>query len=83
MDIEKLLKDIRESRAKKRTQDPYAQELTKRIMHGKHTNAEWLKLEEEVQKFLKSDASESDKKYVCGYTECLGMMCNAIREGRM
>jgi hypothetical protein len=53
-------------------------------MHEKkHTKEEFFEVEDEVRKFLKSDASEADKQKVLGYTESLSMICSAIREGRL
>ncbi len=80
---EEFMKEIRRFNEKQKHPQTYAEKLVKRIMHGKNTNQEWLALEQKVRAFLKSDASESDKAYVCGYTECMGMMCSAIREGLM
>ena len=58
-----------------------AEKLIYRMTHGKKTNEEYLKLQQDVRKFIASDASEEDKRAVGGYTESLCMICNAIREG--
>lgn len=60
-----------------------AEKLVYRMTHGKKTKEEYLKLEEDVIKFVASDASEEDKRKVGGYTESLRMICNSIREGRL
>ena len=44
------------------------------------TNQEWMDLQKEVREFLKT-AAEEDRKLIGGYTESLGMLCSAIREG--
>lgn len=58
-----------------------AEELIYRMTHGKKTNDEYLRLQQDVRKFMASDALEEDKRSVMGYTESLSMICNAIREG--
>ena len=58
-----------------------AEKLIYRMTHGKKTNEEYLKLQQDVRKFIASDASEEDKRAVGGYTESLCMICSAIREG--
>ena len=58
-----------------------AEKLIYRMTHGKKTNEEYLELQQDVRKFLASDALEEDKRAVGGYTESLCMICSAIREG--
>lgn len=58
-----------------------AEKLIYRMTHGKKTNDEYLKLQQDVRAFMASDALEEDKRAVMGYTESLSMICNAIREG--
>ena len=84
-DIKGLLKTIKEYN-KKYTNTENSSEADKLIakMHEKkHTKEEFFEVEDEVRKFLKSDASEADKQKVLGYTESLSMICAAIREGRL
>ena len=84
-DIKGLLKTIKEYN-KKYTITENSSEADKLIakMHEKkHTKEEFFEVEDEVRKFLKSDASEADKQIVLGYTESLSMICAAIREGRL
>nr|DAE57264.1 MAG TPA: hypothetical protein [Bacteriophage sp.]DAV59288.1 MAG TPA: hypothetical protein [Caudoviricetes sp.] len=84
-DIKGLLKTIKEYN-KKYTITENSSEADKLIakMHEKkHTKEEFFEVEDEVRKFLKSDASEADKQKVLGYTESLSMICAAIREGRL
>lgn len=57
--------------------------LSNKIFANFKSNDEVLELEKEVQSFFQSDASDEDKKLVGGYTESLGMICSAIREGRL
>ena len=59
-----------------------AERLVYEMMHNKKgkTNQELLDLQKEVQEFLKT-ASEEDRKLIGGYTESLGMICSAIKEG--
>jgi len=58
-----------------------AEKLVYRMTHGEKTNEEYLELQDDVRKFIASDASEEDKHKVGGYAESLCMICNAIREG--
>lgn len=58
-----------------------ADKLRHRIMQ-RHTNEEYLALEEELKAFLLSNPPEEIKKLE-GCSESLSMICNAIREGRM
>jgi hypothetical protein len=84
-DIKGLIKTIKEYN-KKYTITENSSEADKLIakMHEKkHTKEEFFEVEDEVRKFLKSDASEADKQKVLGYTESLSMICAAIREGRL
>lgn len=84
-DIKGLIKTIKEYN-KKYTITENSSEADKLIakMHEKkHTKEEFFEVEDEVRKFLKSDASEADKQKVMGYTESLSMLCAAIREGRL
>ncbi len=84
-DIKGLIKTIKEYN-KKYTITENSSEADKLIakMHEKkHTKEEFFEVEDEVRKFLKSDASEADKQKVLGYTESLSMLCAAIREGRL
>jgi hypothetical protein len=84
-DIKGLIKTIKEYN-KKYTITENSSEADKLIakMHEKkHTKEEFFEVEDEVRKFLKSDASEADKQKVLGYTESLSMICSAIREGRL
>lgn len=60
-----------------------AEKLIYRMTHGKKTNEEYLKLQNDVKKFIASDASDEDKKVVGEYTESLWMICSAIQEGRL
>lgn len=46
---------------------------------GKHTDEEWLKLEEDVAEFLKNEATVDDRVKLRQYTEKLLMVCNGIR----
>lgn len=59
-----------------------AEKLIYRMTHGKKTNEEYLKLENDIEEFVRT-ASEEDRRLVGGYTESLSMVCCAIREGRL
>lgn len=85
VDIEGLLKDIAEYNEKYTITEKSseADRLIAKMHEKKHTKEEFFLMEEEVSAFLKSDASEADKKKVLGYTESLSMLCAAIREGRL
>ena len=60
-----------------------AKDLAKRMMRKYDNDQDYLKIEKEVVEYLQSDASETDKNYVRGYSESLYMMCTAIKEGRI
>ena len=57
-----------------------AEKLRAKLMRKGLSKDDCLKLEEEVIDFLKSDASESDKEMIKGYTEALSMICSAIKD---
>ncbi len=59
------------------------EKLIYRMTHGEKTKDEYLKLENDVKKFISSNVSDEDKRKVGEYTESLSMICNAIREGRL
>ena len=68
----------------RRVPETEAEILIDRIIKGKKmTNEEYLLLMKDVERFMESDASEEDKRRVGGYTEMLGMICSAIKEGLM
>lgn len=84
-DIKELIKTI-EKYNKKYTiaeKSNEADKLIAKMYEKKSTSEEYFEVEEKVKAFLKSDASEADKKKVLGYTESLSMICSAIREGRL
>ena len=83
--VKKLLKYIEEYNEKYTVTEnsSNAEKLVDKIRSKKYSNEEYLKLEEEVKAFLKSDSSEEDKQKVRGYAESLYMICSAIREGRL
>lgn len=60
-----------------------AEKLIYRMTHGEKTKEEYLELENDVKKFISSDASDDDKRMVGSCAESLCMICNAIREGRL
>ena len=84
-DIKGLIKTIKEYNKKYTITEnsSKADKLIAKMHEKKHTKEEFFEVEDEVRKFLKSDASEADKQKVLGYTESLSMICSAIREGRL
>jgi len=80
-DIHEFAMFCKKLRKKWENPETEAEKLIYRMTHGKMTNKEYLELEEEVIKFIASDASEEDKRAVGGYAESLSMICNGIREG--
>lgn len=84
-DIKGLLKTIKEYNEKYTITEnsSEADKLIAKMHEKKHTKEEFFEVEDEVRKFLKSDASEADKQKVLWYTESLSMICAAIREGRL
>lgn len=85
MEHEEFMKIVREHNEWRRHPERWteAERLCEEIMSSQKTNEEWLALQEEVQNFFQSDASEDDKQLVRGYTESLAMVCSAIREGKL
>jgi hypothetical protein len=79
---EEFMKLVRETNERNRHPELWTEpeRLCKKIMSKKDSDEEWLELEKEVIEYLKSDASEEDKREVLGYTESLLMICSAIRE---
>lgn len=49
-------------------------QIVRRKPHGK----EWLALENEVQAFLREEATPKEKKQLGQYSEMLYMMCRAV-----
>ena len=84
-DIKGLIKTIKEYNKKYTITEnsSEADKLIAKMNEKKHTKEEFFEVEDEVRKFLKSDASEADKQKVLGYTESLSMICSAIRAGRL
>ena len=56
-----------------------AEKLRFELLQKGLSKQECLELQERVNKFLKSDAPESDKQMILGYTESLSMICSAIK----
>lgn len=85
MKHETFMKAVRESNEWRKHPEKWteAEQLRERIVSGQKSSEEWLRLREDVRRFFQSDAFESDKKMLRGYTESLGMICSAIEEGRI
>ena len=56
-----------------------AEKLRLELLQKGLSKQECLELQEKVNKFLNSDAPESDKQMILGYTESLSMICLAIK----
>lgn len=56
------------------------EKIRERIITSGKSKDEYLELREEVRRFLKSDASEEDKKMLLGYTELLQMACSTVEQ---
>lgn len=82
MTHEDFMKLVRERNEWQRHPEKWtdAEKLRERIMSGKKSKEEWLQLREDVRTFLASDAPETDKEMLGGYTETLVMMCSAIED---
>ena len=80
---EDFIKKAREQNEWKKHPEKWtrAEMLREEIIGDKKSNEEYLELQKEVIEFLRSDASDEDKKMIRGYTESLSMICNAIRDG--
>ncbi len=85
MTFDEFMKIVRETNEKNSHPERWteAEQLCHKIMTQQKSKEEYFRLEEEVQAFLKSDASQDDKQMVIGYAESLSMICAAIREGRL
>lgn len=56
------------------------EKIREQIITSGKSKDECLELREEVRRFLKSDASEEDKKMLLGYTELLQMACSTVEQ---
>ncbi len=85
MTFDEFMKIVRETNEKNNHPERWteAERLCHEIMTRQKNKEDYFRLEEEVQVFLQSDASQNDKQMVIGYTESLSMICSAIREGRL
>lgn len=85
MTFDEFMKIVRETNEKNSHPENWteAERLRHEIMAPKKSAEECVKLEEEVQAFLKSNASQEDKQTVISYAESLSMICTAIREERI
>lgn len=86
-DIKGLIEFIEEYKEKNKITEnsSEADKLIARIQEKKYTKEEYFATEKEIEDFMKSDVSESEKQKVLysGYPESLYMLCSAIREGRL
>lgn len=86
-DIKGLIKFIEEYKEKNKITEnsSEADKLIARIQEKKYTKEEYFATEKEIEDFMKSDASESEKQKVrcSGYPESLYMICSAIRDGKL
>lgn len=60
-----------------------AEKLRFELLQRGLSKQECLELKEKVIEFLNSDAPESDKQMIMGYTESLSMICSAIKNGTL
>ena len=60
-----------------------AEKLRFELLQRGLSKQECLELQEKVIEFLNSDAPESDKQMIMGYTESLSMICSAIKNGTL
>lgn len=76
-----LVQIARKQKEKIENPSSYAEELVVKLTtNGNMTHQECLDLRDEIDDFMKSDASEEDKKMVSQYTESLVMICSAIEQ---
>ncbi len=79
--LNKLLQVVKEQNSKYTITEESsdAEKLRFELLQKGLSKQECLELQEKVVKFLNSDASESDKQMILGYTESLSMICSAIK----
>ena len=76
-----LVQIARKQKEKIENPSSYAEELVVKLTtNGNMTHQECFDLRDEIDDFMKSDASEEDKKMVSQYTESLVMICSAIEQ---
>lgn len=80
-DLSDLIQTIRQQKERMEHPSTYAEKLIVKLNYNKSmTNQEYLDLRDEINDFMKSDASEDDKRKVSQYTESLVMVCSAIEQ---
>lgn len=79
--LDKLLQVAKEQSSKYTVteESSEAEKLRFELLQKGLSKQKCLELQEKVIKFLNSDAPESDKQMVLGYTESLSMVCSAIK----
>lgn len=82
MDLSNILKIAKEHESKYQVTDSSndAEKLRAKLLKKGLSKTECLELQQEVIDFLASDAPESDKSMIMGYSESLSMICSAIKE---
>lgn len=80
--LNKLLQVVKEQSLKYTVteESSEAEKLRFELLQKNLSKQECLELKQKVIKFLNSDASESDKQMILGYTESLSMICSAIEQ---
>lgn len=83
--VDNLLKNIKEYNQdrEKELKSSKAVRLRHKIMNEKHTNEEWLALQEELRAFIATNPSEDELKQLQGCGESLSMICSAINKGKL
>ena len=56
-----------------------AERLRYRAFNETNTDSEWLLLENDIQEYMSSNPSESEKNILLSFCEMVGMRCSAIR----
>ncbi|MBS6396683.1 MAG: hypothetical protein KH452_05980 [Clostridiales bacterium] len=84
MTHEEFMREVRKANEWRRHPEKWteAERLRERIISGPKKDKEWMHLRKDVVDFLRSNASEEDKKMLMAYTETLHMVCNAIDKDR-
>jgi len=83
--INKLLQVINEQNSKYTIteESSVAERLRFELLQKGLSKQDCLELRQKIVDFMKSDAPDSDKEMIKGYTESLSMVCSAIEQNML
>lgn len=81
MTYDEFMETVRKSNSSREiTEDMTgAEKLRYRAFYLTKTDEEWLQLEKDIQEYMASNPSESEKKILFDFSEMVGMRCSAIK----